>query len=179
MNYTTNYHLPQWDETDRIMRTDFNRMCADMENGLNSVKQGAASANAKTAQDAAAAANAAQSTADKAVADSAKAQAKADAAYSPDQPPYVVGSYTGTDLTQTVTVGFRPRVLIIIGQDDGLYTSFGFCALVGTATSGRHVQLTNTGFIVKRNPAPNSGSGIEPEPHLIRQGVTYNYIAFR
>ncbi len=35
MNYTTNYHLPQWDETDRIMRTDFNQMCADMEAGLN------------------------------------------------------------------------------------------------------------------------------------------------
>ena len=35
MNYTTNYHLPQWDENDRIMGTDFNQMCADMEAGLN------------------------------------------------------------------------------------------------------------------------------------------------
>ena len=34
MNYTKNYHLPQWDENDRIMRADFNRMCADMEAGL-------------------------------------------------------------------------------------------------------------------------------------------------
>ena len=34
MNYTENFHLPQWDETDRIMRTDFNRMCANMEEGL-------------------------------------------------------------------------------------------------------------------------------------------------
>lgn len=34
MNYTKNYHLPQWDETDRILRTDFNQMCADMEKGL-------------------------------------------------------------------------------------------------------------------------------------------------
>ena len=34
MNYTENYHLPQWEETDRIMRTDFNQMCADMEAGI-------------------------------------------------------------------------------------------------------------------------------------------------
>ena len=34
MNYTEKYHLPQWEETDRIMRTDFNQMCADIESGL-------------------------------------------------------------------------------------------------------------------------------------------------
>ena len=34
MNYTAKYHLPQWDETDRIMRADFNQMCADIESGL-------------------------------------------------------------------------------------------------------------------------------------------------
>lgn len=43
MNYTKNYHLPQWEETDRIMRTDFNRMCADMEAGMTE--------NARTAAD--------------------------------------------------------------------------------------------------------------------------------
>ena len=35
MNYTERYHLPQWEETDRIMRTDFNQMCVDMEAGLS------------------------------------------------------------------------------------------------------------------------------------------------
>ena len=30
MNYTTNYHLPQWVETDRIQMEDFNQMCADV-----------------------------------------------------------------------------------------------------------------------------------------------------
>lgn len=34
MEYTKNYHLPQWAETDRIMRTDFNQMCANIETGL-------------------------------------------------------------------------------------------------------------------------------------------------
>ena len=42
MNYTENYHLPQWDETDRIMRADFNRMCADMEAGLPKTARDAA-----------------------------------------------------------------------------------------------------------------------------------------
>ena len=37
MNYTEKYHLPQWEETDRILRTDFNQMCADMEAGLAKV----------------------------------------------------------------------------------------------------------------------------------------------
>ena len=41
MNYTENYHLPQWEETDRIMRTDFNQMCADMEAGLNANREAA------------------------------------------------------------------------------------------------------------------------------------------
>ena len=34
MNYTENYHLPQWDETDRILRRDFNNAMANLENGL-------------------------------------------------------------------------------------------------------------------------------------------------
>ena len=34
MNYTEKYHLPQWEKTDRIMMEDFNRMCADVEEGL-------------------------------------------------------------------------------------------------------------------------------------------------
>lgn len=47
MNYTENYHLPQWDEDDRILRTDFNQMCENMETGLNAVDQrGQASAGA-------------------------------------------------------------------------------------------------------------------------------------
>lgn len=34
MEYTENYHLPQWEETDRIMRTDFNEAMENIENGL-------------------------------------------------------------------------------------------------------------------------------------------------
>jgi len=47
MNYTENYHLPQWEETDRIMRTDFNQMCADMEEGMCKNAASAAEADKK------------------------------------------------------------------------------------------------------------------------------------
>lgn len=39
MNYTENYHLPQWVETDRVMMKDFNRMCADIEAGLTELRE--------------------------------------------------------------------------------------------------------------------------------------------
>ena len=47
MNYTDKYHLPQWEETDRIMRTDFNQMCADMEAGLTKTARDAAADTAE------------------------------------------------------------------------------------------------------------------------------------
>ena len=44
MNYTEKYHLPQWEESDRVMRADFNQMCADIEAGLERNAQAAAQA---------------------------------------------------------------------------------------------------------------------------------------
>ena len=34
MNYTTNYHLPQWVEADRIMMEDFNTAMANIDEGI-------------------------------------------------------------------------------------------------------------------------------------------------
>ena len=39
MNYTTNYHLPQWAKEDRIMMEDFNQMCRDLEESLEKIRQ--------------------------------------------------------------------------------------------------------------------------------------------
>ena len=44
MNYTKKYHLPQWEESDRVMRTDFNQMCVDIENNLAAVQSEAKTA---------------------------------------------------------------------------------------------------------------------------------------
>ena len=40
MDYTANHHLPQWEKSDRIMMDDFNRMCRNIEAGLNQVQAG-------------------------------------------------------------------------------------------------------------------------------------------
>ncbi len=40
MQYTTNYHLPQWAEDDHILRTDFNQMCANIDAGIAEAAQG-------------------------------------------------------------------------------------------------------------------------------------------
>lgn len=51
MNYTEKYHLPQWDETDRILRTDFNQMCMNIERGLSQSAAGSAEATEKITAD--------------------------------------------------------------------------------------------------------------------------------
>lgn len=53
MNYTQNYHLPQWVEADRIRMEDFNQMCANIENGISAAQNAAdaAQATANTALD--------------------------------------------------------------------------------------------------------------------------------
>ena len=102
MEYTTNYHLPQWVESDRIMMGDFNQMCSDMEAGLTSNAQAAAAAQT-AAGNAQNAAENAQASADAAQAEAAKL-------------PYVVGSYTGTGSNVTITLGFRPSFVLICGH---------------------------------------------------------------
>lgn len=34
LNYTENYHLPQWEPTDRVLRTDFNDAMSDIDDAL-------------------------------------------------------------------------------------------------------------------------------------------------
>ena len=46
MNHTQNYHLPQWEKSDRVMMDDFNQMCNRIESGIISAEN-----SAKRAQD--------------------------------------------------------------------------------------------------------------------------------
>ena len=41
MNYTEKYHLPQWEESDREMRTDINSAMANLESGMVEAKSAA------------------------------------------------------------------------------------------------------------------------------------------
>ena len=167
MNYTNNYHLPQWVETDRILMEDFNDAMAGIEAGLGSNAQAAAAA-----QSAAQAAQSAAETADN------KASAVADA-YTPGNQPYAVGSYTGTGADMTITLGFRPKFVIISGmgtdvmlnQSDEWTTYFGLCD--GTVLSNR-LAFTDSGFLVRARHV-----AYDYFPDFTDTGRVYGYIAFR
>ena len=160
MNYTKNYHLPQWVETDRIQMEDFNDAMAAMDQGMAEAKV-AAEAAQEAAGTAQAAAEIAQSSAD-AVAD----------AYTPDNKPFVVGSYSANGSGVTVELGFKPSLVIISGErystdteDMMLYT------VIATADSpGMVIEFTNTGF---RTLGVGSYA-----PYLCDKRA-YRYIAFR
>ena len=160
MNYTTNYRLPQWVETDRIMMEDFNQMCSDIDEGIKTAQDTADTAESK--------ADAAQSSAN-AVAD----------AYTPGNQPYVVGSYTGTGADMTITLGFRPKFLILSGMESSSATNstlawdryFGLCD--GSIMPLR-VTFTDTGFTVFAR-----GNSYQNYPDFTDSGRTYCYLAFR
>ena len=183
MNYTEKYHLPQWDETDRIMRTDFNQMCADIESGLLKTARDAAEDTAQASVNAAsaaasasAAADKAQATANKAVADAAAAQATANAAYCPSNKPYMIGTYTGTNAEQTVTVGFQPSFLMVVSprsRDVHMYTMAS-----GKGINSERLQFTAAGFKLFKNGVDGGTSTVYP-PLINSKGIQYVYIAFR
>ena len=167
MNYTTNYHLPQWVETDRIQMEDFNDAMAAMDQGMAEAKV-AAEAAQEAAGTAQAAAEIAQSSAD-AVAD----------AYTPGNQPYVVGSYTGTGADMTITLGFRPKFLILSGMESTITTNststwdryFGLC---DESILSLRVAFLDTGFTVYAR-----GGSRQNFPDFTDSGRTYCYIAFR
>ena len=151
MNYTTNYHLPQWVESDRIMMEDFNDAMSGIDQGLAGV------------QSAAAAAQSAAGT----------AQAAADAAYSPDNMPYAVGSYTGTGSPLTITLGFQPRFVIVTGQvaaGAGAYGVTSYAGFSGGAQISSLLVFEENGFTL---------TGHDEYPAINLSGVNYSYLAFR
>ena len=120
MNYTGKYHLPQWEETDRIMRVDFNQMCADIEEGMT---------NAQTAADMA------QETADA-------------AAILPYVIGTYTGAGVNQEINigfrprLVIISGFKDSPGAIDIED------FGNCCVITTGNSVRHrVQFTDAGFI--------------------------------
>ncbi|MDE7220257.1 MAG: hypothetical protein K2O45_11650 [Oscillospiraceae bacterium] len=178
MNYTENYHLPQWVKEDRIMMDDFNQMCAGIEAGLTKNAGDAAQAVANASKEALAAAASANANAVSAQSTANTALAKANAAYSPSKQPYVVGTYTGNGDTLTVTLEFQPKFLLIsaqhtVGGYDLMYPT-GF-VLAGSGAKAAGVTILNNGFTVLYTTINNSAC----PPGINNNGVTYAYIAFR
>ena len=155
MEYTTNYHLPQWVETDRIMMEDFNDAMSGIDGGINEAKE---------------AAEAAQDTAD-------AAQTAASAAFTPTNMPYVTGTYTGDGSTtdRTITLGFKPKFVIISGMSRGSNESSDSLYWFGMFGEGNVSSdigtLTNSGFTVRNSSYTY--------PKLNNSNCEYSYIAFR
>ena len=171
MEYTTNYHLPQWVESDRIMMEDFNDAMSGIDGGINEAKEAA-----DAAQDTADAAQTAAATAQSAA---SAAQTTANAAYSPSNKPYVTGSYVGTGSSVTITLGFKPSFLIISGMiSSTLYADVedwaNFFALCNGTVLSKRVVFTATGFTAKAQ-----GPGADYYPDLTDEGRTYCYIEYR
>lgn len=157
MNYTENYHLPQWVKSDRIMMDDFNQMNQDIDACLTS----------------------AVATADDARTDAAQAKQTANAAQADVRgwKNYVVGNYTGAIAAPvTVELGFRPSALLIWGYHvlggtsggDGPYSIF----TDGSIFQDK-VTITDTGFTV------GAESSYSHYPLVNNGNREYAYIAFR
>lgn len=152
MNYTEKYHLPQWEETDRVMRTDFNQMCVDMERGLDGN-------NTKIEQ----------------VREEAAAAKKTALTYRS----YVVGNYVGNGGTQSINVGFRPSFVIVSGQTASSYSTSidlaGYFSITGGTNQPGRISFTDTGFTVY----PATGNREDANyPMMNSLNHNYNYIAF-
>ena len=159
MNYTTNYHLPQWVESDRILMEDFNDAMSGIDGGIAAAQS---------------AANNAQSTANNAQSTASAAQSAANNAYCPENKPYAIGRYYGKGETaQTITLGFKPSYLIISGQTGDSNDADKSIGIFHGQNMGNKVTLSSTGFTV----AEQSSSALYPL--LNSMGRTYGYIAFR
>ena len=168
MDYTTNYHLPQWVESDRIMMEDFNEAMAAIDGGIKAAQN--------TADGGAAAAENAQATADRAEGKADAARTVADTitskAYTPENKPFVIGSYTGNGETQTINLGFRPTALIV-GYGGIITSNYNVFLTNGTVQPYEgELTLTDSGFTVT---AASDGRTIQ----LNASGYVYDYIALR
>ena len=157
MNYTTNYHLPQWAETDRIMMEDFNDAMSDIDQGI------------KTAQSTA---DTAESKADAAQTAATAAQTTAGAAYCPTNKPYMVGKYTGSGSSQEITIGFKPTIVIITGENyySSAEINWQHMGIFPLNQISACISATDTGFSVH---------DLSTYPKLNEPRHAYAYIAYR
>ena len=129
MNYTEKYHLPQWEENDRILRTDFNSAMAVLESGLRGNAQGVS--EAKTAA--------------------------AEAAKLPYAVGRYIG--LGPEHPQTIEVGFMPSIVIVFSDQHGDMASVGARVSAGGRDVGApYITMLSNGFHVEMdnyNQFPN------------------------
>lgn len=117
-NYTENYGLCQWEATDQVLREEFNQDNAAVDEAL-------------------------KGTADLAQA----AQVLAQAAYSPENSPIAVGSYTGNGAAKRkIKLGFTPKAVLVVPYDTNFISMGRY--LGGLAVTGCNACNDKTGASV-------------------------------
>lgn len=158
-NYTENYGLCQWEATDQVLREEFNQDNVKVDSLL-------------------------KGTADLAQ----EAQALAQVAYTPENPPFVIGSYQGTDtygVNKPVifNVGFPLRCLILVPHDN----TFGSAEISYILMRGmKQFRVANSQFAIDNpNTLTWTETGLEMRSTFSADFLqnnaryTYYYIAFR
>ena len=127
MQRTSNYQLPQWEKSDRIMMEDFNDTMSKIESAIDGAKSEASAALTEAKR----------------------------TLFSRENKPYITGTYKGNGNSQTIQLGFRPSLLFISKQT--LSTEANGVANVGymytgdgTISDNKPVVITDTGFTVTR-----------------------------
>ena len=154
MNYTEKYHLPQWEDSDRVMRTDFNQMCVNIENGIKEVKSEAQ--KAQTDVDG--------------LARTVKSQGETLSAHEH----CVMGTFTGSMYATVVTLGFRPKAVYIakVYSTRDVEDAAGACGLFMDGVSNSTLVFRDDGFSLHSG---DSGT----YPRLNSRNTPYIYIAFK
>ena len=154
MNYTEKYHLPQWEDSDRVMRTDFNQMCVNIENGIKEVKTEAQ--KAQTDVDG--------------LARTVKSQGETLSAHEH----CVMGTFTGSMYATVVTLGFRPKAVFIakVYSTRDVEDAAGACGLFMDGVSNSTLVFRDDGFSLYSG---DSGT----YPRLNSRNMPYIYIAFK
>ena len=150
MDYTANYQLPQWVDSDRILRTDFNSMTSAIDAALKTNADGlAAETAARTAKDA-----------EHAAFGNCKIRVSA-----------YVG--TGSESARTLTFDQEPLMVLILGENGGyaIFLAGAEKAFSTNGSSNNSLATTWTGASVRF-------TGASATQLMNYSGVTYHVISF-
>lgn len=87
-----------------------------------------------------------------------------------------VGTYTGSGAAQTITVGFKPSLVLAFNSTDGdtlVGVIQGQADGAGFASAAAITALSSTGFTLT-----SRGFSLGADAAANESGKTYNYIAF-
>ena len=136
--YTSNYQLHQWVPGDNFLRTDFNTDFQKIDAALGQKAEKSAVTSLQS-----------------------QVAGKADAA---SVPRLVTGSYTGNGATQSISLGFQPK-MVIIPVDD-----YNTTVLLSGRT-GKAGSISGSGFTVTFDSTSIYGTN--------RSGQSYAYFAIK